>query len=257
MSPLRRAARSLVLPFRDRFRQTLEDPHAPLSLDMDHDSPTLLVAFGGMAGQLGMPPFEFFKATGEIPVKRLFVRDLHQAWYHRGIPGHGSTLETAAASLGELIAGRDVERLVVAGNSAGGYAALVFGTLLGADAALCFAPQSILELDALAEMDDHRWDDQLLALVRAGQLDARWTDLRSGPAASSESRHDLRGLLRRGAARRSPARRASRRPGRSRAAPARGRRAQRRPEMRETGELAGVLRRVLVAESAPGTASAP
>src|SRR5271166_7076021 len=117
ISALRRGARSLSRPFRRRFKQTVDDPKMPLSLDMGRDSSTLLVAFGGMAGQLGMPPFEFFKATGEIPVKRLFVRDLHQAWYHRGIPGYGSSLEGAAAALGELIAAHDVERLVVAGNS--------------------------------------------------------------------------------------------------------------------------------------------
>jgi hypothetical protein len=96
---LRRGARTLALRFRHRFRQAVEDPNVPLSFDLGSDSTTLLVAFGGMAGQLGMPPFEFFKATGGIPVKRLFVRDLHQAWYHRGIPGHGDTLVDAAASL--------------------------------------------------------------------------------------------------------------------------------------------------------------
>lgn len=178
INALRRGARTLALPFRARFRQGVEDPSVPLSLDMGHDSRTLLVAFGGMAGQLGMPPFEFFKATGEIPVKRLFVRDLHQAWYHRGIPGHGETLEQAAASLKQLIGEHDVERLVVAGNSAGGYASVAFGTLLEADTALCFAPQTVLELDVLREFDDHRWDDQLRELVEAGAMDGRWTDLR-------------------------------------------------------------------------------
>jgi hypothetical protein len=177
-STLRRSARTLALRFRHRFRQSVEDPNVPLSLDLGRDSPTLLVAFGGMAGQLGMPPFEFFKATGDIPVKRLFVRDLHQAWYHRGIPGHGATLTEAAASLKQLISEHDVERLVVAGNSAGGYASLAFGTLLGADTALCFAPQSVLEMDALEQMDDHRWDEQLRVLVEAGEMDERWTDLR-------------------------------------------------------------------------------
>ena len=178
IAKLRHRARALVLPYRHRFRQSVEDPSAPLSFDLKRDSSTLLVAFGGMKGQIGMPPFEFFKATGEIPVKRLFVRDLHQAWYHRGIPGYGATLQEAADALGELIAGHHVERLVVAGNSAGGYAALSFGSLLGAHTALCFAPQTTLELDALAGMGDHRWDGQLRELADAGALDPGWTDLR-------------------------------------------------------------------------------
>jgi hypothetical protein len=176
---LRRRVRTLVRPFQRRFRQAVEDPSVPLSFDLGHDSRTLIVAFGGMAGQLGMPPFEFFKATGDIPVKRLFVRDLHQAWYHRGIPGYGSTLESTATALGELLADHDVERLVVTGNSAGGYAALAFGTLLGADTVLCFAPQTVLDLDLLDSWADHRWDDQLRRIAQDGALDRRWSDLRA------------------------------------------------------------------------------
>lgn len=193
ISSLRRVARSAALRFRHSFRQDLEDPHVPLSLDMEAESPTLLVAFGGMAGQLGMPPFEFFKATGGIPVKRLFVRDLHQAWYHRGIPGHGDTLQGAASALAELVAAHRVERLVVAGNSAGGYAALAFGTLMQADIALCFAPQTVLEPDVLQRWQDHRWDGQLGELVAAGAMDPEWTDVRSALErdASGRTRYEV------------------------------------------------------------------
>lgn len=175
---LRTRARKLARSFRGSFRRGLETPDAPFSLDLEPASSTLLVAFGGMRGQLGMPPFEFFKATGGLPVKRLFVRDLHQAWYHRGIPGQAGDLPGVVRVLGELVAGHGVERLVTAGNSAGGYAAALLGTMLDADVALCFAPQTILELDVLSAMDDHRWDEQIGAL--AGVLDPRFTDL--GPA---------------------------------------------------------------------------
>jgi hypothetical protein len=190
---LQHRARMLALRFRPEFRRAVEDPNAALSLDLDHDSSTLLVAFGGMQGLLGMPTFEFFKATGAIPVKRLFVRDLRQAWYHRGIPGHGSTIEAVSEALGELVAGQHVERLVMVGNSAGGYAALLFGTLLGADTVLGFAPQTVIELDVLAEMGDHRWDAQLQALVADGGLDPRWTDLRRAlpGARRAETRYEL------------------------------------------------------------------
>lgn len=160
---------------------------------MGSDSRTLLVAFGGMMGQIGMPPFEFFKATGAIPAKRLFVRDLRQAWYHRGIPQRGETIVEAADSLRGLIAAHDVDRLIVAGNSAGGYAALVFGTLLGADIVLCFAPQTVLDLEILNAMDDHRWDQQIAELAQAGDLDERWTDLRRAlpQARCAETRYDV------------------------------------------------------------------
>ena len=162
-----------------RFRRDLESPEVPLSADMAVDSSALLLAFGGMVGRIGIPPFEFFSLAGTIPVKRLFVRDLRQAWYHRGVPHHGRTLAEVAASLRRLIAPHHLERLVVAGTSAGGYAALVFGTLLGADTVLCFAPQTVLDLELLAGMGDHRWDHRLEPLAAAGDLDPRFADLRS------------------------------------------------------------------------------
>jgi dienelactone hydrolase len=162
----------------ERFREGLERPEVALSIDMSSDSRTLLIAFGGMVGRIGMPPFEFFALTGGMPIKRVFVRDLRQAWYHRGIPGHGETLADCAESLRKLIGEHDVDRVLTTGNSAGGYAALVFGALLGAETVLCFAPQTVLDRDALAAMDDHRWDDRLAELAAAGALDERWSDVR-------------------------------------------------------------------------------
>jgi pimeloyl-ACP methyl ester carboxylesterase len=160
------------------FRRSLEDPDVPLSIDMDSDSRTLLVAFGGMHRDMGMPPFEFFAVTREIPSKRLFVRDLRRAWYHKGIEGHGETITAAADSLKELIAQHEVDRLITVGSSAGGYAALVFGALLGADKALSFGPQTVIDPATIAAIGDHRWDGELAELQAAGVLDANWTDLR-------------------------------------------------------------------------------
>ncbi len=160
------------------FREAIEDPQIALSLAASGDSRTLLLAFGGIAGRIGIPPFEFFSLTEGMPVKRLFVRDLRQAWYHRGVPGHGSTVPEVAESLRRILARHEVDRLVVAGNSAGGYAALMFGALLGAEEVLCFAPQTVIDLDTLAAMGDHRWDDRLLAHAAARALDECFTDLR-------------------------------------------------------------------------------
>jgi hypothetical protein len=178
---------------RRRLRQRLRlpgrkpsDADGSLSLDADGDSRTLLVAFGGLMGErIGEPAFEFSMATRQMPVKRLFVRDLRQAWYHRGMPEYGTTLASVADGLGELVAEHEVDRLVMAGNSAGGYAALVFGTLLRADTVLSFAPQTVLDLPTLATMGDHRWDDQLQGIAAANALDPSWTDLRQALPASA------------------------------------------------------------------------
>jgi pimeloyl-ACP methyl ester carboxylesterase len=160
------------------YQTHLGDGGVSLSLDMDSDSRTLLLTFGGLGSFGREPSFEFGSVTREIPVKRLFVRDPHQSWYHRGTPQQGTSLESVAESLGTLLSQHDIERLVVVGNSAGGYAALVFGTLLGADTVLSFAPQTVLDCDILAEMGDHRWDWRLRPLTAKAALEARWCDLR-------------------------------------------------------------------------------
>lgn len=144
---------------------------------MSPDSHTLLIAFGGQGGAMGMQPFEFLTITEGFPTKRLFVRDLNRAWYHQGIPGGGSTIPEMAESLERLIAQHEVDRLVVTGVSGGGYAALAFGTLLGADLAVAFSPQTVLDLNVLATMDDHRFDPRLEELAATNGLDPRWMDL--------------------------------------------------------------------------------
>jgi len=178
---LRRALKRMSGPLLgsdERFRQALDDRELPVSLDMDSDSRTLLVALGGQRLRIGMPPFEFFRSTGNIPCKRLFVRDVNQSWYQMGLPGYARNFVGVADALRELIAEYDVERLVLAGASSGGYAALAFGTLLGADLVLGFAPQSTVDLDKLHEIGDHRYDDRLREVTAAGVIDPDWIDLR-------------------------------------------------------------------------------
>jgi pimeloyl-ACP methyl ester carboxylesterase len=160
------------------YRRSFGDPGIALSAHMEGESRTLLLTFGGMRSMAGLASFEFVSMTRDMPVKRLFVRDPRQSWYHRGMPKHGSSLTSVADSLRDLLASHQVDRLVVVGTSAGGYAALVFGTLLGADTVLAFAPQTVLDPRLLAEMGDKRWDYLLTPVVRSGALEARWLDLR-------------------------------------------------------------------------------
>lgn len=141
-----------------------------------------------MDDRIGIPPFEFLSLTGNLEVKRLFIRDEHRAWYHRGIPGYGDNFTDLAKSLKPEVAQAD--RVVTIGNSAGGYAALAMGTLLGADMVIAFSPQTTLDLETLESMDDHRWDDQIGALSNA--IDRRWADLASAITASQQAATNYR-----------------------------------------------------------------
>jgi hypothetical protein len=156
----------------------LPDEDKSMIADFDDASDALLIAFGGLQGRMAMPPFEFLNLAGSLPIKKLFIRDLEQAWYHRGIHPHGTTLLSVAEALRETIDELGVRRLIMTGNSAGGYAALVFGTLLNADVVLCFAPQTVLDLDELHALGDHRWDEPVGEITRTNSIDPDWIDLR-------------------------------------------------------------------------------
>src|SRR4029077_9708823 len=97
----RRAREMRNLYGRDPWRANggfgrLRKPNPPTRLSANDESSTLLVAFGGMRGGFAIPLFEFSTLTEKMSVKRLYVRDLRQAWYHRGLTRRGKTLLDAA-----------------------------------------------------------------------------------------------------------------------------------------------------------------
>jgi hypothetical protein len=119
-----------------------------IQIDVERDGSTLLIAFGGMMGKFaGMPAFEFFSLLSrEDPtVKRVFVRDLRQAWYQHGVEGVGSGVPEVASRLRELVAESGAQRVVTIGASAGGFGAILFGTLIEADEVHAFSPQTFLD----------------------------------------------------------------------------------------------------------------
>jgi len=158
-------------------------PERGVFLDLEHDSRTLVVAFAGLKGFLGgVAAFEFGNALASVEVKSAFLRDHFAAWYHRGVIEIGPDIDSVAATLRDLQAG--VERMVLTGNSAGGYAALLFGALLGCEA-YAFSPQTFVDRELLWAAGDHRWDEELEALIESGRFDHRYGDLAPVLASSS------------------------------------------------------------------------
>lgn len=137
------------------------------------------MAFGGIASGMGVPPFEFFKLIGGLPVRKVFVRDVEQAWYHRGLPGISTNLRETAEYLAGLLAECDSRRMVFVGNSMGGYAALVFGAMLNATVVHAFSPQTLLTRAARLMCLDRRWRPQIRKLHRSPRRDTDLLDLRT------------------------------------------------------------------------------
>lgn len=93
------------------------------------DSDVLLIAFGGVGEHFGIPRFEFLKILSTFNINVLFVRDIQRAYYQYGIKKGGNITETLAI-LEEEIEKINPKKMLIFGNSAGGYAALLFGFLL-------------------------------------------------------------------------------------------------------------------------------
>ena len=138
----------------NHFETELQDPVRPIALDLAHGHRPLIVAFGGMTGGLMIPPFEFFHLTKGLDINRIFIRDLGQSWYHAGLTSVSTDIEGTAAYLRREIDEHGIRRVVFVGNSMGGYAAILFGTLVGADLVHAFAPHTSLKDPELVRSKD-------------------------------------------------------------------------------------------------------
>lgn len=159
------------------FNDLIAQPETHVALDLSGDARTLLVLFGGIAGGVSMPVFEFFRLTAGMPGKKAFLRDPRRGWYQLGLPGVGPAAQDVRRYLDRVIAEADVERVVMAGASAGGYAAMLFGAWCRADQVLAFSPQTFIDAANRAAVGDHRWEPQIDHLHAADPAEAVY-DLR-------------------------------------------------------------------------------
>jgi hypothetical protein len=159
------------------FDSLISRPDAHVVLDLETDSPTLLILFGGIAGGVSMPVFEFFRLTSRFPAKKAFLRDPRRGWYQLGIPGVGDSAADVGAYLGAAIERARAQRIVMAGASAGGFAALLFGSWCEVDEVIAFSPQSFVDAENRQQLGDSRWPEQIDALHQATEGRSATLDL--------------------------------------------------------------------------------
>lgn len=111
---------------------------------VDKKAARTLIAFGGMAQGLSMPPKEFFKTLVHEDINIVFVKDFRQCWYQKGLLGLTTGLEDTTAYLRRILP-ETTEKLITLGASAGGYAAIRFGLPLNADRIIAFSPQTLID----------------------------------------------------------------------------------------------------------------
>jgi len=134
----------------------------------------LLVFFSDIGGRYGMPFSEFFDTVGSLPATTVFLQDPNRLWFHLGINGIGGTIESVAQHVKRLAADENAKRIITAGYSGGGYAAILIGVLVGADEVYAFGPQT-----RLLQYRDSRYPDKIDGLhTNMRRADLRCLDLR-------------------------------------------------------------------------------
>lgn len=171
------------------FEEQLNDKKAAVLADYSAAGTQMLLLFGGIKLGVGLPPFEFFRVLQDIPVKKLFLRDHRQAWYLRGVPSVGRSVLEIASWLRAEQHREGVTDVVAAGNSMGGFAALLYGPMLGATRVLAFSPQTFVSPRLLWRHRDRRWKWNRLRAWLGGQ--SKYFDLRPILEAHPQTQCDI------------------------------------------------------------------
>ncbi|MCA9868733.1 MAG: hypothetical protein KIS95_08085 [Anaerolineae bacterium] len=115
-------------------------------------SGTLFIAFAGLQLWRRVPRFEWQNTLEAQPANRLYVRDLAQYYYLRGLAGLAGDIGRSADRLRARLDPHGYARLVCFGASMGGFAALLYGALLGADEVHAFSPVCYLPSRSLLQV---------------------------------------------------------------------------------------------------------
>jgi hypothetical protein len=109
-------------------------------------SKTLVICFSGFKQNVaGVQPFEFFNTFSDCNAQTLFLKDPSKTWFLSGVPGFGESVEKVVNNILSLKKQFNIERIVTIGGSSGGFASLLYGSLLKADRAIALMPQTFVE----------------------------------------------------------------------------------------------------------------
>ncbi len=151
-------------------------------------SKRLYFIFGGIAAEIGMPPFEFYNASRILTENKIFLRDFSQSWYQNGIPGVGRDVFETAEYLAEKISQVNPVDVYFVGNSMGGFAAILYATLIGRGTAIAFAPQTFISPLIKLRHLDLRWPRQIFTTYFTTLSKRHVWDLRTLLSANQSTR---------------------------------------------------------------------
>jgi hypothetical protein len=147
------------------WRVQMRDPMRGVVGELRDPTAALLVFFGGLDPTTSPPKYDWKGLGLDVP-QSILVRDHAQVWYQAGIAQLGASVDQSARSLAALIEAIAPPRVAFIGNSAGGYGALLYGSLLGVDAVHVFSPQTFLTPSVRRDLGETRWAENVERLHR-------------------------------------------------------------------------------------------
>lgn len=134
----------------------------------------LVITFGSYAEPGSPAVFEFsgylkkLEGLSGRQLNKLLVRDPSMRWYLAGIEGVGDDVASTAAALSDFVDRHQPSSVITLGQSMGAYAAILYGTLIGADKVVAFGSLSCFDSELWALMNEVRWVPSLAALDQSG-----------------------------------------------------------------------------------------
>jgi hypothetical protein len=117
--------------------------------DFKSNGEALIIPLSSFFGVKNDPnKWEWERGTGlletEIPFKRMFVKDLNEAWFQTPFEGVDGGPHELAKFLSERIKESGAKRVLMIGISLGAYGALLLGCLCKIDLVISISPQTLL-----------------------------------------------------------------------------------------------------------------
>ena len=139
-------------------------------VENDETKKPLIITFGGIANGIGGPIFEFKNLLKEnIDCHKIFIKDSNQSWYHKGANGLGNNINELKNDIEKLIEKINYSEIITIGASMGGYASLLFGSLLKVNSIISFIPQTFIDKETRKKHKDNRWSKQMKSVHENNQ----------------------------------------------------------------------------------------
>lgn len=144
-----------------------------VSIDFKKEGIPLIISFAGLGEQ-----FNFGKTLDDLNVNVIYLRDVNHNWYLNGLSGVGDYVEDVSDFLINKIVEIKPSKVITLGTSAGGFAAILYGHMLQADAVLAFSPQTFMNRWNCIKYLDYRWLDRVVQIYQGDRSNRVYLDLK-------------------------------------------------------------------------------